>query len=263
MRKNGQSFVLQADVSLLAVGSDDKRGTKDMLRCYYMDISIDCAWDQMDRLYNIIPKERAEKIDKIRNNVKATKHLLSNAFLQYGLSEALKIPMEEITYIYGEYGKPGIVYNGKDMRQQVDFNLSHSGSYAVLAVSDRLVGIDVERLKKDRMAVAERFFCREEYEDILKVDGLEREIRFLEYWTMKEAYVKRIGNGLHTPLDSFLISRGSEGVSVVEQEEVYFSTFFLKEQGYCVSVCSEYKDKMGQLSKDVMQEVKLNQIMEK
>ena len=232
-----------------------------MLSCYYMDISFDCSYEQMEILHKIIPKERMEKIDKFRNRDKAKKHLLSNAFLQYGLSEVLNIPMEEITYAYGEYGKPGIIHNGKDMREQVDFNLSHSGNYAVLAVSDRPVGIDVECLKKPRMAVAERFFCKKEYEDILKAEDLERENRFLEYWTMKEAYVKRTGNGLNTPLNSFLINRGRGGFSVVNQEDIYFGTFFIEEKRYCVSVCSEYKDEIEKFSKDKMHEVKLQQIL--
>ena len=132
----------------------------------------------------------------------------------------------------------------------------------MLAISDTPVGIDVERLKKERLAVAERFFCKEEYEDILKVEGLERESRFLEYWTMKEAYVKRTGNGLYTPLNSFLINRVGGGLSTVAQEDIYFGTFFLEEQRYCVSVCSEYKDEMKELSKYAMREIKLNQIME-
>lgn len=231
-----------------------------MLICYYMNISESCSCEQMDVLCKIIPKERQEKINKFRNQDKAKKHLLSSVFLQYGLSEVLDIPMEGITYTYGEYGKPGIMYDGKGRRGQIDFNLSHSGSYAVLAVSDRPVGIDVERLKTDRIAVAERFFCEEEYQDILKAGGLERDSRFLEYWTMKEAYVKRMGKGLYSPLNSFLINRERKGFSSVDQEDVYFATFFLEEQKYCVSVCSEYKDEIEKLSKRTVHEVKLHQI---
>lgn len=232
-----------------------------MLNCYYMDISCGCPYEQMEILCKMLPEERLKKIDKLRNEDKAKKYLLSSAFMQYGLSDALNIPMEAIAYVYGKYGKPEIVYRGKKMEGQIDFNLSHSGKYAVLAVSDRPVGIDVERLKKDRIGVAERFFCKEEYEDILNAKGSERESRFLEYWTMKEAYVKRTGNGLHTPLNSFLINRREKGLSIVEQEDIYFSTFFLEMQMYCVSVCSEWKGELEKLSKSTMHKIKLRQIM--
>ncbi len=232
-----------------------------MLICYYMNIDETCSFEQMEALHKIIPKERQKKINKLRNQEKAKKQLFSSVFLQYGLSEALDLPMEAVAYTYGEYGKPEIMYSGKGQRRQIDFNLSHSGSYAVLAVSDKPVGIDVEYIKKNRLAVAERFFCEKEYQDILKAEGAERDGRFLEYWTMKEAYVKRIGKGLHFPLNHFLINRERKGFSSAHQENVYFATFFLEEQKYCVSVCSEYKDEIERFSKDKMHEVKLEQIL--
>lgn len=231
-----------------------------MLICYYMNMSESCSCRQMEALRKIIPKERQEKINKLRNQEKAKKQLFSSAFLQYVLSKALDLPMEAVAYTYGEYGKPELIYSGKEQRGQIDFNLSHSGSYAVLAVSDRPVGIDVECLKKNRLTVAERFFCEKEYEDILKAEEGKRDSRFLEYWTMKEAYVKRTGKGLNLPLNHFLINRERKGFSSVDQENVYFATFFLEEQKYCVSVCSEYKDEIEKLSKDKMKEVKLEQI---
>lgn len=234
-----------------------------MLNCYYMDISCECSHEQMEILCKLLPEERLKKTDRLRNKDMAKKYLLSSAFLQYGLSDALGIPMKAITYVYGEYGKPGIVYKGKDMRGRIDFNLSHSGKYAVLAVSDRPVGIDVERLKSDRAAVAQRFFCKEEYEDILETEGLERDGRFLQYWTMKEAYVKRTGNGLNTPLNSFLISRKENELSVVAGEHIYFSTFFLEAQMYCVSVCSEGREELEKLSRDTMHQIGLKQIVSK
>lgn len=232
-----------------------------MLSCYYMDISCNCSYEQIEDLKKVISEERLEKIARLRNRDKVKKQILASAFLQYGLSDALGIPIQEIRYVYGEYGKPGIVYNGKDMRGKIDFNLSHSGNYAVLAVSDRLVGIDVEKRADNMAAVAKRFFCKEEYQDILNGHGGEKKSRFLEYWTMKEAYVKRTGRGLYTPLNSFLIKRREQEVSFAEQEAVYFATFFFAEKMYCVSVCSEYKEELEKLSKNDMKEITLAQIM--
>lgn len=157
------------------------------------------------------------------------------------VSEETGIAINKISYEYGEHGKPRL---SDDLMKQVgefEFNLSHSKDYAVLAVSDSQVGIDVEHIRKNRLSVAKRFFCKEEYEDILALPEEEQDKRFLEYWTMKEAYVKYLGTGMSTPFDSFLIKRLEDGISVVEKEDIYFKTWFLEDTGYCISVCSKEK----------------------
>lgn len=147
------------------------------------------------------------------------------------------IPAEEISYQYGEHGKPRLSDTLLECVGNFEFNLSHSKDYAVLAVSDTPVGIDIEHIRKNRLSVAKRFFCTEEYEDILSLPEAEQDKRFLEYWTMKEAYVKYLGTGMSTPFNSFLIKRLENGISVVENEDIYFRTYFLENTDYCISVC--------------------------
>lgn len=154
------------------------------------------------------------------------------------ISKETGLLVEKLSFHYGEHGKPMLTEEVLERIGNFDFNLSHSGDYLVLAVSDKPVGIDIEHIRKDRISVAKRFFCREEYEELLFLTGEERDRRFLEYWTMKEAYVKRIGTGSSTPFNSFLIKRLDNGLSVVEKEAIYFKTWFLNEE-YCISVCSE------------------------
>lgn len=157
------------------------------------------------------------------------------------ISEETGIPEEEISYEYGEHGKPRLADKLLEQVGNFEFNLSHSKDYAVLAVSDKSVGIDVEHIRKNRLSVAKRFFCRKEYEDILSLPEEEQDKRFLEYWTMKEAYVKYLGTGMSTPFDSFLIKRLEDGIAVVEKENIYFKTWFLEDADYCISVCNKEK----------------------
>ena len=86
---------------------------------------------------------------------------------------------------YAGNGKP--VYSGLD----IHFNLSHAGTCVVCAVSDRAVGIDIERPRKNAIKVAERFFTQEEC-DWIGDDSL----RFARIWTLKEAYAKLTGDGI-------------------------------------------------------------------
>ena len=181
--------------------------------------------------------------------------------MQYGISIVTGIPMEEVRYVYGENGKPYLHENC------FHFSLSHSGKYAVLAVSNKPVGIDVERQKKNRLLVAKRCFHKNEYADIMALpDEGSRNRRFLEYWTMKEAYVKRTGEGLRIPLRSFEIKRGKEKMSYVEAAEgnggagehglksgiqdgrVWFATGVMEHGEYAVSVCSENREELESLT---------------
>lgn len=222
-----------------------------MVRIYYMNLESDCSAEQsLDflyedfdgkkqfinekeaRFYTMLPQERRESVDRAKNIDIARKRLYTGAFLQTVLSKETGIPVEQLVYRYNQWGKPEL-----DMEQPFYFNLSHSGKYVVLAVSDFLVGIDIEYKKKNYEAVAFRCFCKEEYEDILSGDTRgEQERRFLEYWTMKEAYIKCVGEGLRIPLNSFLINRKENEVSNVVDENMYLKTFFLNEE-YCVSIC--------------------------
>ena len=46
--------------------------------------------------------------------------------------------------------------------EKPQFNLSHSGEYAVCALSDKPVGVDIEEIGSPDFAVAERCFSAEE-----------------------------------------------------------------------------------------------------
>lgn len=220
------------------------------IRTYSIRLDGDCSKEQSLVLYEMLPKERKELVDQARNEEIAKKRLYTGAFLQYVLSKETGIPVEKLQYIYNEWGKPeldvkNIVDNvqldavKKERIESLSFNLSHSGNYAVLAVSDSPIGVDIECKNRNYMSLAKRCFCKEEYEDIEAVIGEEeRKRRFLEYWTMKEAYIKYVGEGLRIPLNSFRIERGQEGNSfLVEDETIIFRTFFVEEE-YCVSLCN-------------------------
>ena len=220
------------------------------IRIYSIRLDGDCSKEQSLVLYEMLPKERKELVDQARNEGIAKKRLYTGAFLQYVLSKETGIPVESLCYQYNQWGKPEL-----DVKRIVDqipldldrlerlkslhFNMSHSGDYAVLVVSDSPIGIDIEHKSRNYMSLAKRCFCPEEYAEIEAVmDEEERRKRFLEYWTMKEAYIKYVGEGLRIPLDSFRIMRGQEGnSSLADDEGIVFHTFFA-EEGYCVSICS-------------------------
>ena len=68
------------------------------------------------------------------------------------------------------------------------------------------MGCDLERIGRLRLDLAERFFCREEYEAVLmRETEEERRDCFFRYWVLKESFIKATGRGMALPLNSFSI----------------------------------------------------------
>lgn len=90
----------------------------------------------------------------------------------------------------GTHGKPRYA-NG------FDFNIAHSGSYVVCAVSQQgICGVDVEAVKPIDLHLMDRYFTPAEWRDI----SAQPIPRFYHYWTRKEAVIKANGKGLSLPL---------------------------------------------------------------
>src|SRR5262249_55611337 len=124
-------------------------------------------------------------------------------FLRKALGQYLQIEAGEVRFRITAEGKPELLGN-----YDVRFNLSHSEGVAVLAVTrNRLVGIDVERIRQDveEFELADRFFAASESEWFRSHPASEHIPAFFTCWTAKEAYLKARGEGLTLPLDSFSI----------------------------------------------------------
>ena len=123
-------------------------------------------------------------------------------------------PPEHLAFAYGGAGKP-VLMGGDGMPQ---FNLSHSGGWAALAVTAKhTIGIDIEATRPVTEDIAERFFSPAEVRAISAYAPVERPAAFFRCWTRKEAFVKALGDGLNCPLDSFDVSIVDEDRPAVQR----------------------------------------------
>ncbi len=77
------------------------------------------------------------------------------------------------------------------------------------------VGVDVEAIgdRVDGRDIAARYFSPREIAALDACAPSERRARFIEFWTLKEAYLKATGQGLAERLDLFGFAlEGSEGL---------------------------------------------------
>jgi 4'-phosphopantetheinyl transferase len=123
------------------------------------------------------------------------------------------------TIVAGPKGQP-LLSQAPDC-PKVRLSLSHSRSFALFAIAlDQCVGVDVEHLSgiADWEAIAKRYFSTHECQMLFALSEQKRSREFLSLWTLKEAYVKALGEGFSKPFDSFTILPSPNGVLRVDDQ---------------------------------------------
>jgi 4'-phosphopantetheinyl transferase len=82
-------------------------------------------------------------------------------------------------------------------RSGLQFNIAHTEGLVVMAVCRHArVGVDVEKLGRAPLAVTERYFSAAEAAQLRALPAEAQPRRFVQLWTLKEAYLKAVGAGL-------------------------------------------------------------------
>lgn len=114
------------------------------------------------------------------------------------LSRYLGEDPDAIELAHREHGKPALA----DPRARLDFNLSHSGGLALVAIAgEGPVGVDVERVgrRRDFVRLAAREFGGEAAAELEAAAPERRAATFYAAWTRHEARLKCHGGGLGGP----------------------------------------------------------------
>ena len=160
-----------------------------------------------DHVQSLSPEER-QRAARFRNSKDSRRFTLARGSLRSILSQYLEAPANTIQLSYGAHGKPRLA---KTHQSPLKFNLSHSGDYALCALTKQhSIGIDIEKIRNDDpdyyLRLATRFFSRQEFEAIRVASEHDRTLFFFTCWTRKEAYLKRHGLGLRLPLSGFTVN---------------------------------------------------------
>ena len=178
------------------------------MKIFLTDIS-DMNDDIMNKGLKLVPAYRKDKIERYRFMEDKERSLAAGLLLNYATKlysiymsyageielktasdDIFNVKLDELVKSYDTSYDHNIEYagNGKPVYSglEIHFNLSHAGTCVVCAVSDRPVGIDIERPRKNAIKVAERFFTQAECDWI----------GFARIWTLKEAYAKLTGDGI-------------------------------------------------------------------
>jgi 4'-phosphopantetheinyl transferase len=154
----------------------------------------------MEEILPRLSSEEQQRAARFRISEARHRFILARVMLRHQLGKEIGIAPESVFFATGKHGKPRLDIPGAD--QPPHFNLTHSGGFVALAISDGEVGIDIENLRPVSTAqrLAQRFFSPEERKHVFELDGEARDRAFLRIWTQKEAYLKATGLGVGMPL---------------------------------------------------------------
>lgn len=200
-----------------------------------MDIEYLLNEECYKKLYNQMPDFRKEKADKYKfMKDKACSvgawGLLLHALREQGIDSDTDVS-------YNEQGKPYF-----PTHQDVFFNLSHSGTKVMCAISDKPIGCDTQKMnEKDdtHLSIARRFFTENEFIYLNELSADDRKTEFYRIWTLKESYVKMAGTGLAKDLSEFEIVINKDRVFVNDDSCYCHEIDMFKD--YRFAYCSAYE----------------------
>ncbi len=160
-----------------------------------------------DKFWALLSGAEHERADRFRFAVHRKRFVICRGMLRKLLSAYKGIPPDSLQFSYNRYGKPEL--QTPVAAEPLHFNVSHSDQTIVIALTRAApLGVDVEymRRKTDYRNIAKRFFATAEWEDLCNVPQALRRRAFYNCWTRKEAYIKALGSGLSTSLNSFVVT---------------------------------------------------------
>jgi 4'-phosphopantetheinyl transferase len=130
------------------------------------------------------------------------------------LGRYLDAPATAIQFAYRDKGKPFLAAPDRDLQ----FNLSHSGGFALIAVAwQRTLGVDVElrRSIPDLVSLAQASFSPREFAVFRALPAADHTEAFFTCWSRKEAFIKATGEGVSQLADFDVSLRPGEPAEIL------------------------------------------------
>ena len=166
---------------------------------------LDVPWAHLGTLRRTLSPDERARASQFRLTIHRRQFIAAHGILRDILSRYLHRDPAGLRFRDTPRGKPALLANcGRD---EIRFNLSHSGNLALYAVTrGREVGVDLELIQPDLAGDAQQFLSPQEIASLRALPPPVRAEAFFNAWTRKEAYIKALGEGLRVPLASFDVS---------------------------------------------------------
>jgi 4'-phosphopantetheinyl transferase len=181
----------------------DKTLTRDEIAVWWMATdTVGC--EHLHRWLEMLDEEERERSVRFHFEIDRRDFIAAHTLLRSILSSYMNSPADQWRFTRDPHGKPRI--QSPVGSEEIPFNLSHTHGLVAAAVATHgAIGVDAERVDpmKADFEIAEEYFAPSEVRILRGLPAAERTTCFFRLWTLKEAYIKALGTGLGTPLNSF------------------------------------------------------------
>jgi len=159
-------------------------------------IQVSSNLSMLESLLRIMPQSEINIASRFYHTSDKNRFIIRRGALRTILANYLAIEPQDIEFGIGDNKKP---YLKNSDNKNLHYNISHSGDWILLAISDQAIGADTEQIIKDYhfQDVLPDNFSEAETSFINQTKSVER---FFTLWTRKEALTKATGKGLDDDL---------------------------------------------------------------
>jgi len=198
---------------------------------HFFKIEVDIYFDLIKDTYvDILSDQEITKANRFLKIKDAECYIVTRHALRSILAHFVLVPPEEIQFHFSTYKKPKV--------DGIEFNISHSGNFVIIAMSSAPIGIDIEFINQtfDFDPLMKTIFNEEESSLInKKADKL---LRSYIIWTRKEAVLKASGEGLTDDLTKLNVIE-----SIISRCDTDFEVkSLLLDKNYIISLATELSD---------------------
>lgn len=195
-----------------------------MIYQYAINIGEIVNTDQLKELMNYISKERLVRVHKYYFEKDKIRCIIGEILLRFILKKHYGIENSEIKFQYSQYGKPYL-----ELYENIYFNLSHSGDWVVCAVGNVPIGVDIEK-KEENFPQIYKFFSKKEILQLHQTAKDNQADLFYRIWTLKESFVKNIGEGLNHSFKKFSFDFYDKDINFFQNDIINNDFYFISEQ---------------------------------
>jgi 4'-phosphopantetheinyl transferase len=179
---------------------EQRRLSKTEVHTWFFSLCADQS--AVTSMRHLLTADECQRADRYRLAELARRFTLARGMQRKILSAYCGVRPEYMYFDYSATGKPFLPGSS------IQFNLSHSGDYGMLAVAiHRQVGIDIEYIRPVSVrSIAKRYFIQEEIDCLVSLSEDQRQKTFFRIWTCKEAYVKARGLALSDALSDVSVA---------------------------------------------------------
>ncbi|WBS04077.1 4'-phosphopantetheinyl transferase superfamily protein [Pseudoduganella sp. SL102] len=180
---------------------------------YLMELELPADATRTNMYLPLLALGELARWQAIRPRERQWQYLQSRVLQRVVLGAYIDDDPRALAFTRDRWGRPCLAEH-----EGLHFSLAQCASHVALAIgSDPVLGMEVATvapLRRGFMRIAHRLFHQDDLAQLLECPEERRHARFLELWTLKEAYRKALGAGMPRPLAACGFGRTPEGVIV-------------------------------------------------